>query len=118
MRVLVTGASGMLGATLVERWKERYEVYATDRTNFDPKTDQNFLCFDLKKESYEDLMNWARPDVVIHCGALTNVDYCENHEAEALLINGQSVEKLLEAVLCSSNFQMSLIVYDTLAARR
>ena len=96
-RVLVTGASGMLGATLVKLWSNKYNIFATDRNNFPGNTAKNFKIFDLKSENYEELTEWAKPDIIIHCAAITNVDYCEENKDEAMVVNGESARKLIDS---------------------
>lgn len=95
-RVLITGASGMLGATLVKLWSNKYNIFATSRSNFSDNTAKNYKIFDLKSKNYEDLIEWAKPDIIVHCAAITNVDYCEENLEEAMIINGESVRKLID----------------------
>ena len=96
-RVLITGASGMLGATLVKLWLKKYNIYATSRSNFSNNTAKNYKIFDLKSEKYVELIGWAHPEIIIHCAAITNVDYCEENSEEAMIINGESVRKLIDS---------------------
>lgn len=97
MRILITGASGMLGAALVNKWQDRFDIYATGRESFTNNSAKNFLAFDLLNESYDVLMDWADPDIIVHCAAVTNVDYCEEHPKQALAVNAESVKKFLES---------------------
>ena len=66
MKVLVTGAKGMLGRSLIARLSE-----------------QEYLGVDLDDFSIADVratdkaIGEFRPDVVIHCAAMTTVDDCE-----------------------------------------
>ena len=87
----------MLGSTLVQMWQDKYSVYATDIRGCENNPAQNFLTFDLSAESYDDLFLWAKPDIVIHCAAITNVDYCEDHVDLAMEVNSESVNKLLQS---------------------
>src|ERR1041384_1408398 len=41
-----------------------------------------------------DICGW-KPDVVVHCGALTHVDYCETHEAESYAQTVQSTANII-----------------------
>jgi len=97
VRILITGASGMLGATLAEMWKDRFDVFSTAKEDYAENTVKNFMPFDLLNKSYDTLMNWARPNVIIHCAAITNVDYCENHPEQALAVNAESVKLFLKS---------------------
>ena len=87
----------MLGATLAKMWKDRFDVFSTAKENYAENTVKNFMPFDLLNKSYDTLMNWARPDVIIHCAAITNVDYCENHPEQALAVNAESVKLFLKS---------------------
>ena len=96
LNVLITGASGMLGATLVNEYKNNFNVFATGNSNF---TEQyiNYKKFDLRSKSYKELIEWSDPDIIIHGGALTNGNYCEENPNDAFNINGISVQKFLRA---------------------
>ena len=96
LNVLITGASGMLGATLVNEYKNDFNVFATGNSNF---TEQyiNYKKFDLKSESYKELIEWSDPHIILHIGALTNGNYCQENPNNAFNINGISVHKFLKA---------------------
>ena len=96
MRILITGSSGMLGATFVKKWRDKFEIFSTDKESFTNSPAKNFMVFDMLNESYEILMNWAKPDVIIHCAAITNVDYCEDNPKQAIAVNAESVKKFLK----------------------
>ena len=87
----------MLGTTLVVKWQENFDVYATGRDNFHNNPAEKFLAFDLLSNSYDKLLKWARPDIIVHCAAITNVDYCEKHPEQAITVNGESVKKFLQS---------------------
>lgn len=95
-RVLVTGASGMLGATLVKLWSKKYDIFSTGHNDFPENPAKTYKVFDLKSRNYNELIEWAHPEIIIHCAAITNVDYCEDNPEEAMVLNGESVKKLLE----------------------
>lgn len=78
MRILITGAKGMLGRTLLRRWQGRHELIATDREELDI-TDVR-ACTAMLAET--------RPDAVVHCAAHTQVDKCESERDLAYRLNG------------------------------
>ena len=94
--ILITGASGMLGATLVSDLKDQFNVYATGNSFFKEQHIQ-YMKFDLKSKSYKKLIEWSDPDIIIHSGALTNSNFCDENPNEAFNINGLSVQKFLKA---------------------
>tara|TARA_Y100001958_G_scaffold159439_1_gene160949 strand:- start:760 stop:1635 length:876 start_codon:yes stop_codon:yes gene_type:complete len=95
MRVLITGSSGMLGSTLAKLWRGKFEIYGTSRKkiNTSPK---NFLKFNFLDDDYSTLLKWSEPDVIVHCAAITNLDYCEDNEINTIKVNGESVKELIE----------------------
>ncbi len=112
MRILVTGASGMLGSLLVERWRDRFEVLATGGASFPGSA---YRAFDLLTDDYAPLIAWARPDVLVHCAAWTALDACEADPERAYAINGRSVGRLLDA---APNARMIYISSDAVLGDR
>lgn len=76
MKVAITGAKGMLGTTLMNTL-QGYELFALDREECDI-TNPSLVCSVFEK---------IKPDVVIHCAAMTAVDLCESKQFEAWKIN-------------------------------
>ncbi len=77
MKILVTGAKGMLGADLCPVMRERHEVLATDIEEMDVRD------VALVRRTFREFL----PDVVIHLAALTDVDFCERAPDEAFRTN-------------------------------
>lgn len=77
MRIFITGNNGQLGRALGTQLAEHI-VSGGDLPDWD--------MLDLAR--VEATLRAFRPDVVIHTAALTNVDYCAEHPAEAVRVNG------------------------------
>jgi dTDP-4-dehydrorhamnose reductase len=78
MRILITGASGLLGLNLALEAAPRHTVFGSVSQHV-IKTDafkvvQTNL---LAPGAVERLLDTARPNWVIHCAALANIDACE-----------------------------------------
>jgi dTDP-4-dehydrorhamnose reductase len=87
-RWLVTGAGGMLGRDVVARLeREGAPVTAVTRCDLDI-TDRPAVAAAVTA---------ARPDVVVHCAAWTAVDLAEEHEAQALAVNGDGAGNVAAA---------------------
>jgi dTDP-4-dehydrorhamnose reductase len=69
MRVLVTGAKGMLGSDLCPVFGQEYDVVATDIEEMDVRHPQNVLK----------AARAIQPQLVIHLAAATEVDECERY---------------------------------------
>ena len=92
LKVLVTGAKGMLGSDLCPMLEDYgYDVTETDRDNLDIT---NY------KQSME-IISELTPDFVIHCAAYTNVDKAEEELQTALDINLTGTENIAKA--CAAN---------------
>ncbi len=87
MRLLVTGAAGMLGTDVVAAAAAGHDVVAFARTDLDI-TDA---------EAVRAAVRDTQPDAVINCAAYTNVDGAETDEAAATRINGDGAGHLAAA---------------------
>ncbi|HWQ83776.1 MAG TPA: SDR family oxidoreductase [Anaerolineales bacterium] len=95
MRVLVTGASGLLGANLALEAAKDHTVYGLVNT-LDLHTEAfQVLKGDLAEPGeIERLLDITQPEWVIHCAALANVDACETDQARAVQLNTEVPRKL------------------------
>jgi dTDP-4-dehydrorhamnose reductase len=87
MRILVTGASGLLGSKLVEiLLRKGYAVYAGYNEN-KPKAGLPIKLDVSNEVDVERAFEISRPEVVVHAAALTDVDACELKKELAWSIN-------------------------------
>jgi len=105
MRILVTGASGLLGLNLALEAAKDHTVFGQVNSHplrFSPFT---VLEADLLAPGGGDcgatldrLLEQAQPDWVVHCAALAIVDACEADPAQAQKLNTEVPGKLAELV--------------------
>ena len=105
MKILVTGANGLLGQKLCHLLlgDETIELIATTRgkLNFDLPSG-TFVALDVTNEhSVNTVIMQTKPDVLIHTAAMTNVDSCESEREECWNNNVNAVEYLAKA--CEKN---------------
>ncbi len=88
MKVLVTGASGLLGAHIAAGFAASHQVTGADRNAWWGDRPLPFLKCDLNEPAaVRDAMAATRPDAVIHCAGLADVDACERNPDLAFLTN-------------------------------
>jgi dTDP-4-dehydrorhamnose reductase len=90
MRLLVTGAAGMLGRDVVAAAGDAgHEVAAHARADLDITDDA----------AVREALLAARPDAVINCAAWTDVDGAEAAEAQATAVNGAGAGNVAQAAV-------------------
>lgn len=102
MKVLVTGANGLLGQELVALLLQRqFEVIATSKgPNRLQVSDAKFRYRDLDITdgmASNKIITEERPDVIIHAAAMTQVDQCELNKIDCYNINVTATRFLIEA---------------------
>lgn len=95
-RVLITGAAGLLGAALIARWRPHYTLYGACRT----RVARGLPVWrgDLADPPAADaVIAAARPALVVHGAAWTDVDGCEADPRRARRINADATGRLAAA---------------------
>ena len=87
-RVLVTGATGLLGPYVRAAFPDK-EVVTTARKNSD------WDCDLTDKAAARYLIQKVGPEAVVHLMALTDVDYCEANPQVAQMFNAESVDHIV-----------------------
>src|SRR5690349_12762163 len=90
-RVLITGAAGQLGSTVVRRLSQHWEVVPFTRTELDIGDTARALATIVA----------AAPDVIINCAAYNDVDSAESAAAAALSANSMGVLTLARAAVAT-----------------
>lgn len=94
MKVLITGASGMLGCTLAPFLQAR--GYSVIRHGHHVISDVHGDLTD--RQQTVELLAKLAPDAIINLVAATNVDECERQPHSAYLLNTRTVENLVAGI--------------------
>ncbi len=105
MKVLITGSNGLLGQKIVKQLlKKEVEFLATslgeNRFSQCPKSKYKTLDITNKKQ-INDVVSTFKPTHIINTAAITNVDYCEDHQAICQKVNIDAVQLLFD--ICKQN---------------
>jgi dTDP-4-dehydrorhamnose reductase len=101
MRVLVTGARGMLGSDLCETLAHDHDLRAVDIEDFDIAD---------AAATRAAIADW-RPGMVVHCAAWTDVDGCEQDPERAFVHNARGARNVASAC-AEANASMAYISTD------
>lgn len=86
-RILITGASGLLGINLAQETMTEYEIVAVDRGKL-VNAPFRILKSDLLEPGMVDVaLDSVRPDWLINCAALADLDACEDNPELARRLN-------------------------------
>ncbi|MEJ5224630.1 MAG: SDR family oxidoreductase [Anaerolineales bacterium] len=87
MKLLITGASGLLGLNFCLMQWEGHTVVGVDRGKLATPPFDLIRADLLAPGAVDHILSAAQPDAVIHTAALADVDACESAPAEARRIN-------------------------------
>lgn len=100
MKVLILGATGMLGSDITQIFSKKYLTIASSRKDYDLTKLQNF----------DEYLDEISPDVIINCAAMTDVDRCEREVQQAVILNADLPKQL--AIWCHK-YHKKLVHFST-----
>ena len=100
-KILITGASGFLGSRIANFYSEKYDIIAPTHGEMDITNEKSVMS------AFE---TW-KPDIVIHCAAISDVGLCEREPERSWKINVDGSIHMAKAserfhakcILCSSD---------------
>lgn len=101
-RLLVIGASGLLGSKVMEQARGRYDAIGTFNPEVDGKDLWRLESLDIgSKDEVEALFKKFTPDAVMLTAAMTNVDACEKNPTMANRVNASGPAMVARACKAS-----------------
>src|SRR5688572_24479152 len=103
MKILLTGANGLLGRHLAKKlFQKNHELIASAKDSLKiPGVDKNSIQFrslDITDGSaVNKLVNELKPGVIIHAAAMTQVDQCELNKIDCWNTNVTATRFLVDA---------------------
>jgi len=117
MKILITGANGLLGQKLVALLSAaaNVEVIATSKgpnRNLSNTTNYQYYSMDITNSlDIDRVIGYCMPDVVVHAAGMTNVALCEKEQEACWQLNVEAVKKLL-AVTGRNNMFFAYVSSD------
>ncbi len=99
-KILITGATGLLGVDLMAVLKQDYRAMGVSTANFDIQNYDEIASF----------LDRMKPEVVLHAAAWAEVDGCEEQKEKAFAVNAIGTKNI--ATVCK-NIGAKLIYYST-----
>ena len=110
MKILLTGANGFLGQYLsIQLLAKGYELIATGkgdcRMAFSREKGFQYVSLDFTDPfAVHDVFEKFKPEIIIHAGAMTTVDDCEQQQWQAYLNNVEGTVTMLINAEVQKNF--------------
>lgn len=96
MRILITGAGGLLGSDLTNVLSREHEITAVTHR---PATHLNVASrqadFSISGSAAA-IINEIKPELLFHCAAMTQVDACETSREQALKLNVGVTQEIIQ----------------------
>ena len=94
-KLLITGDTGLLGSSLAQEAGVIYEVFGVSRQITAPCLSWQHMFLDLTdSEATWRCLEKVRPDSIVHCAAMTDVERCEAQPEYAETVNVRAIEVL------------------------
>jgi dTDP-4-dehydrorhamnose reductase len=112
--LVVTGASGLLGASVLRSAVDLgWETAGLCHQHVIRDPAMHVASVDLTDDSAtRKLLFDLRPDAIVHCAAATNVDWCEDNSKQAVAINVQA-SAVLAAIASTLNARLVYVSTDS-----
>ncbi|MBL8103621.1 MAG: SDR family oxidoreductase [Anaerolineales bacterium] len=96
-RILVAGVSGLLGLNFAQEMMNEHESIGVDRGKLTQAPFKVLKHDLLEKGAVESILDQTRPDWVVNCAALADIDICENDHDLAKKLNTDLPRRLARA---------------------
>lgn len=89
--LLVTGSSGLLGSNFIHEVGDRYDITGIYRSQSNPDLKDQIKADLTDADSIRNIISVVKPDALLHCAAIIDVERCEQdyelvHKNNALVV--------------------------------
>lgn len=94
MKIFISGASGLVGGNCLLHFKANGHNVIGSHFSYPTPDTVYFDTLNVNSIANFDICDF-NPDVIVHCGALTHVDYCETNSEESFQKTVESTNNLI-----------------------
>lgn len=109
MKIFIAGASGLVGSNCYKHFKEQGHEVVGSHLSFPTDATVFYNTLEAEHPDNYDIIGF-QPDVIVHCGALTHVDYCEEHIEESY---EKTVKSTLSLIKVAATIGARLVYIST-----
>ncbi|MBL4656129.1 MAG: SDR family oxidoreductase [Bacteroidia bacterium] len=109
MNILILGASGLVGSNCMALLGDEENKVLGTYFSYEAENTVYFDTLNIDNPGNYELDDFY-PDVIIHCGALTHVDYCEDNEEES---SQKTVQSTLNAIDLCKKYGAKMVYLST-----
>lgn len=109
MKIFIAGASGLIGSNCLRVFNGTHCIVTGSHYSYPTPETVAFNTLQPDHPDNFDIRNF-KPDVILHCGALTHVDYCESHDQESF---EKTVSSTRNLILLANSLNAKLIYIST-----
>lgn len=109
MKILIIGASGLVGSNCLNYFQQKGIECLGTYYSYPAKGTVYYDTLHPENPKNADIIGF-QPDVILHCGALTHVDYCELHPEESQKL---TVDATAQVVKLAEKLHSKLIFIST-----
>ncbi len=112
IKILVLGITSNIGYKLFKEYSDKFDIYGTYRNlpSEINKLDRLIKTCDLSKKELSEIISKIKPDVVINCIALGNLDDCEINKENCKSLNFDIVKNLVDIL---KNLNIKLVHFSS-----
>ena len=109
MNALILGASGLVGGNCMQHFSTMGWNCLGTHFSFETDNTQFYNTLNASDPNNADIESF-NPDIIVHCGALTWVDYCEENEEESF---EKTVQSTINALELAKKFKSRFVYLST-----
>lgn len=110
-KMYITGIGGLLGGNLATILSDKYDIYGLDSKNLKIPNIKSSVIDINDYQSVKMEIEHIKPDILIHCLALVDVDKCEEDKKLSYKLNYKSTE-FLSKICAEKNIKLIYISTD------